>query len=157
MLKVILTSSLSLLLSSFIATPAFSKPDIDLKLESKKVVIKHNKEIFEDSKKASPGETILYTLTVTNKGDSKALEVEPEGDIPSTTTYIPEKTDPKYKVQFSIDNGKTYQAKPKIKEKQKGKDVLKDAPISKYNKIKWFITALDVNKSVILTYKVKVK
>lgn len=157
MLKVILTSSLSLLLASFISFPAFSKPEIDLKLESKKVVLKNKKEVYEDSKKASPGEIILYTLTVTNKGDSKALEVEPEGNIPSTTTYIPEKTDPKYKVQFSIDGGKTYQDKPKVKEKEKGKDVLKDAPVSKYNKIKWFIASLDVKKSVILTYKVKVK
>lgn len=157
MLKVILTTSLSLLFSSFLVYPAFSKPEINLKLESKKFVVKNNKEILEDSKKASPGETILYTLTVTNKGDSKALEIEPEGNIPTTTTYMPEKTDPKYKVQFSIDNGKTYQAKPKVKEKIKGKDVLKDAPVSKYNKIKWFIAALDAKKSVILTYKVKVK
>lgn len=157
MLKSILVSSLSLLLSSFLVFPAFSKPDIDLKLESKKIVVKNHKEIFEDAKKASPGETILYTLTVTNKGDSKAIEIEPEGNIPSTTIYLPEKTDPKYKVQFSIDNGKTYQDKPKVIEKQKGKDVLKDAPISKYNKIKWFIPSLETKKSVILTYKVKVK
>lgn len=137
--------------------PVFAKPDIQLKLESQKVIKKDNKEDLIDSSEAKPGDILLYTITVLNKGDSKAIEVEPEGDIPKNTIYIVEKSDPKYSQQFSIDGGKNYSDKPKIKEKKDGKEITKDAPIDRYNKIKWMIKSLDPKKSLVFKYRVKVK
>ncbi|MFN8674405.1 MAG: hypothetical protein U0457_20290 [Candidatus Sericytochromatia bacterium] len=148
---------LSLLISLSFNISAFAKPDIELKLDSKKVVIKNQKEELMDASQAKPGDVLLYTITVLNKGTSKAVEVEPEGDIPKNTVYIPEKIDPKYSPEFSVDGGKTYSAKPKIKEKVNGKEITKEATIDKYNKIKWLIKSLDPKKSIIFTYKVKVK
>ncbi|MEK7434003.1 MAG: hypothetical protein AABZ74_12775 [Cyanobacteriota bacterium] len=154
MKKIILFSTCSLFLFSL---PVFAKPDIQLKLESKKVIKKDNKEEFVDASQAKPGDILLYTITVSNKGDSKAIEVEPEGDIPKNTVYVVEKADIKYPQQFSIDGGKTYFDKPTIKEKKDGKEITKDAPLDRYNKIKWMIKSLDAKKSLIFKYKVKVK
>ena len=40
---------------------------------------------------------------------------------------------------------------------EKGKEVSKDAPIEKYNKIQWIIKKLDAKKTIELKYKVKVQ
>ena len=141
------------------ALPAFSKPNVTLLLEKKKLVIEKGKENIVDASIVSPGDILIFTIRAENKGDSAALQLEPTGDIPSNTLYIPEKNTSKdYKTFFSIDNGKTFQEKPLIKIKQKGKEISKDAPLDMYGKIMWkFSTRLESGKSVVLSYKVKVK
>jgi uncharacterized repeat protein (TIGR01451 family) len=156
-LKYILSLSINSILLFNLSV--FANPKIDLNLDAKKLVVINGKEKYEDANAAQPGDVVVYTLRVVNNGDSSAKKVEPVGNIPSGTSYIPETTNSKdYKLFFSIDNGKSFQEKPIIKVKEKGKDLVKPAPFEMYNKIKWsFSKNLDAQKSVALIYKVKVK
>ena len=138
-------------------TTAFAVPNIALVMDSKKVTIKEGKENLSDIKAARPGDTLMYTIKVLNKGNSAAVEVEPTGNIPSNTVYLNENKPSPYKMQFSIDNGATFQDVPKIAITEKGKRVIKNAPTEMYNKIKWMIKRVDPNQTYNLTYKVRVR
>lgn len=158
------SKKLSIVLSTaFISTsifilPSFATPKIELNLSSKKVLKQKNKEELVEAKDVKPGDVILYTIKVSNSGDTAALEVKPDGDIPDRTVYIQEKSDLKdIDTLFSIDKGINYSSKPKMKLIEKGKEVSKDAPIEKYNKIQWIIKKLDAKKTIELKYKVKVQ
>ena len=154
MKKIVLSVSLVL----FSAFPSFAKPDIKIDLLSQKIVKENGKHVLKDSKEAKPGQVLLYTLKVMNKGDSAARKLQPVANIPENTIYVPEKNTSKdYKVQFSLD-GKNYSETPMVKIKENGKDVMKPATIDKYKKIKWlFNKDFAVKQTYNLTYKVKVK
>lgn len=156
MIKINTALVISMLL---IATPVFAKPDIALLLTSKKLVDEKGKQTLIESKKATPGDILVYSLKVWNKGNTAALNLQPVGNIPPNTVYLPEKTPAKdYRLLFSIDNGKTFSEQPMIKVAEKGKMIQKKAPASLYNRIKWsFSTAFEPKQSLELTYKVKVK
>ncbi len=150
----ILTSLFSLAM----ILPAFASPKIVLKMDSRKAVMSQGKEIFSDAKDAKPGDILIYTIKTTNTGDSAAYKVEPVGDIPKGTSYVPEKSISKdYKTEFSIDNGVTYQEIPKTTVVEKGKTLIKNAPFKMYNKVKWILKSVAPKKSILLTYRVKVK
>lgn len=155
--KLSLSYLLLLLVFSF-PLNAFAKPNISLLLDSKKVLVDKNtkKETFSEAKDVKPGDVIQYKIKVSNTGDTAALEVQPVGNIPEKTIYMPV-IKQKYKTFFSIDKGATFQAKPKISLREKGKDVIKDAPIDLYNKIQWIIDKVDPSETIEVIYKVKVK
>lgn len=136
----------------------FAKPNISLVLESKKVLVDKStkKESLVDAKDVKPGDVILYKIKVSNSGDTAALEVKPVGNIPDKTIYIPVEKQT-LKTFFSIDKGSTFQEKPKITVREKGKDVSKDAPIEMYSKIQWLINKVNPSQVVELKYRVKVK
>lgn len=146
-----------ILLSSF-SFSAYAKPEIKIDLLSKKVTIEKGKEVLSESKNVKPGDVILYTLKINNKGDSSAKKLQPVGNIPYETIYILEKNTSKdYKILYSVD-GATYSEEPTIKVIEKGKEVIKKAPIDKYKKIKWvFLKEFQAKKTFELNYKVKVK
>ena len=139
------------------AIPAFAKPDISLVMETKKVTVKNEKEVISDVKAVQPGDILQYTIKVLNKGDSPAIDVEPIGNIPINTAYLPEQNKTKYQRLFSIDNGQSYQDVPKITIKENGKNVLKNAPTDMYKKIKWIIKKVNPKESHNINYRVKVK
>lgn len=145
----------SILFTSF---SAFAKPQINLVLDSKKVVTDNvtKKESLLDSKDVKPGDVILYKIKVTNSGDTAALEVKPVGDIQDKTIYLPSEKQ-SFKTFFSIDKGASFQEKPKTAIREKGKNVIKEAPISMYNKIQWIINKVNPSQTIELRYKVKVK
>jgi len=153
------TLVLSSVIVSVLSFPVFASPNLDMKLDSKKIVIENKKEKLISAQIVNPGDTILYTLNIVNKGDSAALKFEPVGNIPPKTTYIQEVNKSKdFKILFSIDNGQTYQEVPMIKTIENGKPVIKKAPISMFKKIKWsFSKAIKPNEKVSLNYKVLVK
>lgn len=146
---------ISTLISLGFVSTAFAKPDITIVMDTKRVIMKDGKEVF-DNKPAQPGNVLLYTLKVTNKGDSAAIEVEPIGPIPDNTSYVAEQNNTKYKRTFSIDDS-SFQEIPKITVKEKGKSITKDAPPEMYKKIKWFINKINPKETYTLTYKVRVK
>lgn len=149
---------LSLSLVGLFAFPSFAKPDIKIDLSSKKVTMEKGKEVYKDADKSKPGEILLYTLKVMNKGNESARKLSPVGNIPDNTVYVPEKhNSADYKVLYSLD-GKTFSETPTVKVKENGKDVVKPAPIDKYKKIKWvFLKDFPSNKTYVLNYKVKIK
>lgn len=142
----------------FTSLSAFAKPQINLILDSKKVVVDKTtkKESFLDSKDVKPGDVILYKIKVTNSGDSAALEVKPVGNIPDKTVYLPVEKQ-SFKTFFSIDKGTSFQEKPKTAVREKGKNIIKDAPVEMYNKIQWIINKINPSQTIELRYKVKVK
>lgn len=155
-MKRLKVSVLSLLAGSLlISTPAFAKPDISLVMETKKVTVKNGKEVLSDVKTIAPGDTLLYTIKVLNKGDSRAVEVEPIGNIPENTVYLPDNNS-KLQPLYSIDNT-SFQVTPKIKVQENGKTVEKTAPVSMYKKIKWVLKKVDPKETYSINYRVKVK
>ncbi|GIW22049.1 MAG: hypothetical protein KatS3mg068_1056 [Candidatus Sericytochromatia bacterium] len=146
----------SLFLISFtFSLPAYSKPDVKVKLENQKIILKDNKEIYESADKAQPGDTLVYRIVLTNVGDSEARKLQPVGNIPEGTTYIKEKY--LYEALFSLD-GKTFDKEPKIKVREGNKEVLKPATPDMYKKIKWLIDKpLKPNQTLVISYKVKLK
>lgn len=158
MLKKIFLSNIALCLILFISPSAFAKPQISLSLESQKVVVNKDtkKEIFSEAKDLKPGDVILYKIKVTNSGDTAAIEVKPIGNIPDKTVYLTS-TKTSFKTLFSIDKGASFSEKPKISIREKGKDIVKDAPVEMYNKIQWLINKINPSQVIEITYKVKVK
>lgn len=135
--------------------PAYSKPDIKVKLENQRIVFKENKETYEPADKAQPGDTLIYRIILSNSGDSEARKLQPVGPIPDGTVYIKEKY--LYETLFSLD-GKKFEKEPKIKVQEGKKEVLKDAPIEMYKQVKWIIDKpLKPNQTLVVSYKVKLK
>lgn len=155
-MKSLKVNIISILIGSLtLSAPAFAKPDISLVMETKKITMKNGKEVLSDVKAVAPGDTLLYTIKVSNKGDSRALEVEPTGNIPANTVYLPE-NNPKYQALYSIDNS-TFQVLPKMKVLENGKTVEKVAPVSMYKRIKWVLKKVDPKETFNMNYRVKVK
>lgn len=135
--------------------PAYAKPDIKIKLENQKIVIKDNKETFEPADTAKPGDILIYRIKLSNTGTSEARKLQPVGPIPDGTVYIKEKY--LYETLFSLD-GKKFEKEPKIKVKEGNKEVLKDAPVEMYKQIKWLVDKpLKPNQTLVISYKVKLK
>jgi len=146
------------LLIMLISLPVLAAPKVQINLDAKKVILENKKEKMVTSDSVKPGDTLAYTLRVANIGDSPALKLEPVGDIPANTVYLPDlKLQKEFKILFSTDGGKTFQIKPMLKVKEKGRDLLKPAPIQSYNKIKWQVESLPAGKTLELNYRVKVK
>ena len=157
MLKSLFTLFFSLVI---FASPVFAKPDLVLNLEGKKIIMEKGKEKLVDAKEGKPGDVILYTLTIKNKGDSSAINVQPIGDVPDKTVFFQQKINvgADTKVLYSIDDGNTYSEKPMITVNKNGKVEKAPAPYDMYKKIKWILKGkIDPGKTTSLSYRVKVK
>lgn len=143
------------LISLTFSLPVYAKPDIKVKLENQKIVLKDNKETYESAQNAKPGDTLIYRIVLSNSGDSEARKIQPVGPIPEGTIYVKEKY--LYETLFSLD-GKKFDKEPKIKVQEGKKEVLKDAPLEMYKQIKWVIDKpLKPNQTLVISYKVKLK
>ncbi len=52
--------------------------------------------------KAVPGETIIYTITVSNAGNRDVTDVPVVEEVPEGTTFIPEKSDPRWSCDLGV-------------------------------------------------------
>lgn len=95
-------------------------------------VVRDGKAVSVDDIKVQPGEIIVWKLRVTNRGNQGVTGVRAEGMIPKGTAFIPSSgTGAGVTVQYSIDGGRTYSARPTIV--VDGKTRL--APVSSYTNI----------------------
>jgi uncharacterized repeat protein (TIGR01451 family) len=144
---------------------AADQPKIALSTSADKEVIvqKDGKKVVEwiPLDKASPGDTIIYTITYRNEGATEARDILVNDPIPTGTVYVINSAEGKNaEISFSIDNGKTY-SKPPIKymvKKADGTQEEIDAPAEVYTHVKWVINkAVLPGQSGQVSFKVSVK
>jgi uncharacterized repeat protein (TIGR01451 family) len=128
---------------------------VTLTLKADKQVITDNKIGFQPiAGKASvrPGDIIMYTVVAKNNSNCPLRNLVLKQPIPKGTMYVKDSAMAieGAELLFSIDNGKTFSAKPKI-----GKQVV---PATDYNYLRWkFIGKMTANSQVKTTYKLQVK
>ena len=90
-----------------------------------------------------PGDTLLYTLSYENVGDSNAVGASFVDPIPEATSYVAgSATVGAAELTFSADGGKSYMADGQVTHRVKdaeGKEVDTAAPPQLYTHIKWTV------------------
>ncbi len=136
-------------------TAAHGRPEVKMFLSG---TVEHGDERIpvEKSEPVKPGEMIVSE----NKGDAPALEYKAVGKIPQGTVLVPGSTSAENSgaVAFSIDNGKTFQPKPTVVEKQAdGSTKQVPAPVSMYTHLRYeWSDPLAQGGKVAASYKVRV-
>jgi len=161
----ILAASTVVLLA--LALPGFAsaqtRPNVQLKLTGS-IVTKSpdGKTALTPVEKEAPksGDDVEYDIAATNAGTAPALKLMPKAKIPSGTAYVDGSAKaPRAKVEFSLDQGKTWSAHPTVTVAgPNGTPVVKPADPSLYTMIR-FITdgALAPHGTLLYTYEVHVK
>lgn len=109
----------------------------------------------------NPGEILHWTITSQNAGTAPAHHYKTIGEIPPGTAYIAgsARSGSGVNILYSIDGGKTYEAKPMIDQKQPDGSIRKvAAPVTLYTQISYeWEEPLNEGKQVSAFYKVRVK
>jgi uncharacterized repeat protein (TIGR01451 family) len=87
----------------------------------------------------TPGTTIRYVITATNSGDQNAENLVPIGKIPTGTAYQAGSASAKdaLRVEYSLDEGKTWSIKPMVTVHTPTGDVVKPADPATYTRVRW--------------------
>ena len=109
-----------------------------------------------------PGDVLRYTVTGANNGDRPATNLVVTQPIPKQTAYVLNSSSTiktTATVTYSIDNGKTFVAKPTVKVKlTDGKIVTRPAPAEAYTHVRWkFTKAIAAKSQAAAAYQVRVK
>jgi len=116
---------------------------------------------LQEGTKVAPGDRILYSVEINNRGDREARNPVAFGPIPAGTRFVAgtATTDPKLKVDYSIDGGKTYSASPTITTVGKdGKPQTVAAPIERYTTVRWMWSGtLPAGAKDSVSYQVEVR
>jgi uncharacterized repeat protein (TIGR01451 family) len=158
-----LATVLALALSAATVAAA-AGPDVQVRMQGNQQI--HSKDgtswaNFKDGSAVAPGERILYNVELLNRGDKEARNASAFGPIPAGTAFVPETatTAPNLKLEYSIDGGKTFSAKPVITRTAKdGRPETVSAPPEQYTTIRWSMTEpLAPGARVQLSYQVQVR
>lgn len=106
------------------------------------------------------GEILAWTITSVNEGTAPANEYNAVGKVPAGTSFVAgsASAEGSAAVTFSIDNGKSFSAKPMVDERQADGSVKKvPAPVSMYNQVRYSWSApLNEGDKFNASYKVRV-
>lgn len=110
----------------------------------------------------NPGDVIRYTVTGQNNGDRAVKNLVVTQPIPKQTVYVLNSVNTVNNtatVTYSIDNGKTFVAKPTVKVKlTDGKVVTQPAPAEAYTHVRWkFVQAINPKAATSAAYQVRVR
>ena len=124
------------------ATAAFARPDVVLHLSGATVQKTANgaeKLVpLVPDQKLKAGEVVRWTIVGTNKGSDPALHFTPSDKIPAGTAYISgSATTTGGRVEFSMDEGKTWSSKPMVTVQSTTGPVQKPADPSSFTNIRW--------------------
>jgi uncharacterized repeat protein (TIGR01451 family) len=87
-----------------------------------------------------PGDVVRYQLTFTNTRPDSVRQVQFNDRIPSGLRYVvgsAASDRPDVVVEFSIDSGRTYAARPEIEQVVNGEKVRRPAPPERYTNVRW--------------------
>jgi len=108
-----------------------------------------------------PGDVIRYTVTGQNNSDRPVKNLVVTQPIPKQTVYVLNSAsiNNTATVTYSIDNGKTFVAKPTVKVKlTDGKVVTQPAPATAYTHVRWkFGQAINPKATAAAAYQVRVR
>ena len=155
---------LSILLVIFITGSVFAawrgRPEVKVSLTG---TVERDKQVIQLEKAGllTPGEILNWTITSQNAGSAPAHQYKTVGEIPAGTAYVASSAQAGNGVGivYSIDHGKTFDAKPMIDQKQPDGSIRKiAAPSSRYTHIRYeWNEPLNEGKQVSASYKVRVK
>jgi uncharacterized repeat protein (TIGR01451 family) len=152
------------MLAAFGRADASARPSVLLKLEGD--VVQHDSKGAEvlvplaSGQGLTPGQTIRYLIVATNAGTQAANHLVPQAKIPAGTAYEPgtasNATDSR--VEFSLDGGRTWSAKPLVKVPTANGSVEKPADPALYTAVRFARdTPLAPKTSVTYSYEVRIK
>lgn len=156
----ILSLSAILLLASGVFAMWAARPEVKVMLSG--TVERDNQAIqIDKAGLLNPGEILNWTILSHNAGDAPAHHYKTVGEIPSGTAYVAgsAKAGGNTTIFFSIDQGKTFEPKPMIEQKQPdGSSRKVAAPASMYTHVRYeWNDPLTEGKQVSATYKVRVQ
>jgi uncharacterized repeat protein (TIGR01451 family) len=156
---------LAVLVLMLLPLDAWAKPEVKVNMTAEKeisVVINGNavvKRVAADT--VESGQTLFYTLMVTNRGDEKAANVVLNNPVPEGTAYV---VDSAYgegtKIVFSADGGQSYDLPPRLVVQLKNADGSAGKRIAdpeEYTHIRWTVAEVLPGKSLKLGYRATVK
>jgi len=90
---------------------------------------------------AQPGDEIRYRLVFTNVTAGPVKNIQFVDPIPSGMVYVvgSSTSDQRVRVEYSIDSGRTYGARPTISVVVGGITVQKPAPSERYTHVRWTV------------------
>ncbi len=90
---------------------------------------------------AKPGDVIRYTLVFTNVTAGAVKNIQFIDPIPQGTVYVlgSAAADHAVRIEYSIDGGKSYAARPVIAVAQNGTTVEQPAPRERYTHVRWTV------------------
>ncbi len=156
----VLSCAAALLLASSVFAMWAARPEVKVVLSG--TVERENQAIqIDKAGLLSPGEILHWTILSHNAGDAPAHHYKTIGEIPSGTAYVigSAKAGGGVTIFFSIDQGKTYETKPMIEQKQPDGSLRKvAAPASLYTHIRYeWNDPLTEGKQLAASYKVRVQ
>ena len=144
---------------------AWAKPEVTVVITAEKeITVVENgqtvvKRVAADT--VESGQTIFYTLTVTNSGDEKAANVMLNNPLPGGTAYIGNSAFGKgATILFSVDGGKQFDTPSRLTvmaKKADGSMQKQAAAPDQYTDIRWTLSEVTPGKSLILGYQAGVK
>lgn len=92
---------------------------------------------------ARPGDVIRYRLVFTNLAAGPVKNVQFVDPLPKGMVYVlgTAAADQPVRVEYSIDGGKGYSARPMIEVVEDGRKVAKPAPRETYTHVRWTVLA----------------
>ena len=142
---------------------ALARPDVVLHLSGAMVEKAANGSVrltpIDASTKLKTGEIVQYTISAYNKGSDPALHLAPVGKIPNGTAYVAGSAlNGTAKLEFSVDGGKTWSAKPMVTVQVASGPQTKPADPSSFTAIRWTNDKpLAPKGSARFSYEVRVK
>jgi uncharacterized repeat protein (TIGR01451 family) len=147
----------------FGAAAVDAKPLVQLKLQG--VLVERDAKGAEKltpvaNVELKPGQTIRYDIVATNAGTDPANKLLPTARVPAGTEYEAGSASISgaSHVEFSLDGGKTWAAKPLVKVKTSVGEVERPADPAAYTMLRWVDEkSLAPKQSVTYVYEVRVK
>ncbi|BBO75165.1 hypothetical protein DSCW_25820 [Desulfosarcina widdelii] len=144
---------------------AWAKPEVkvNMTVEKEISVVENGKTVVKRvaADTVESGQTLFYTLTVTNRGDEKAANVVLNNPVPEGTAYVADSAyDEGAKIVFSADGGQSYDVPPRLTVKVKKDDGSVGKRIAspeEYTHIRWTVAEVLPGKSLKLGYRATVK
>ena len=113
----------------------------------------------ENSAVARPGDVIRYALVFTNVTAGPVKNIQFVDPIPQGMVYVlgSATADRPVRVEYSIDGGKSYSARPVLAVVEDGKKVEAPAPRERYTHVRWTVLgSLDPKARVIAEFRTQV-
>lgn len=156
--------------TSILAQNVQNQPKVQLRLTAAKKIVQKDAvgkekvtwQSLQGNVTVQPGDVIRYTVTGANNGDREANNLVVTQPIPKQTAYVLNSSTTiksTATVTYSIDNGKTFVAKPTVQVKlANGKVETRPAPAEAYTHVRWkFNKAIASKSTVAAAYQVRVK
>jgi uncharacterized repeat protein (TIGR01451 family) len=163
--KSLMVSLIVFALSFSVCLPAWAKPQMEISITTSKLVVETvngaNIKKLVPTSQAFPGDTLVYTLSYSNKGNEAARDAVIENPIPKGASYVAGTANGSgADITFSVDDGKSF-AKPDLLMSEvmlmSGTKVRHPASSEDYTHVRWTIRQVPPGGSGKVGFSVLVK